>query len=229
MVPHASPLMKRRIVSHAPLQAAPLPSASSTAIATSARPTSLEMSGSSQSPRRRTGDCGAIRRASQTLTSTGTSIAKKPIPNSAICAQRRVWRTSRRSSASYHMTSVIRLTTPPSRPRTMITATIPPPISTHRRHGVPLPKIGRATGGPPPWPLPPLLRRREEARRPSSIGVTLRSIGRPSRRASSAAWRRWSSSSSLSNQPDIRAARTSGGSRRSSPGPGCGSAFRPPA
>ena len=53
--------------------------------------------------------------------------------------------------------------------------------------------------------------------------------GRPSRRASCSAWRRCSSSSSLSNQLDIRAARTSGGSRRSSPGPGCGSASSPAA
>ena len=222
-VPQSSPFWKRRIVSQAPLQAAPLPSASSTATATSARPMSRERSGISIPPIWRTGACGAIRRASQTLSRTGTSIAAKPRPNSAICDHSRVWSTSRRPRASYHITSVMRVTAPLSRPSTKMTRTIPPPIRTQRRHGMSLPKTGRATGGPPPWPLPrpppspsspPLPPRRREARRPSSIGVTLRSIGRPSRRASSSAWRRWSSSSSLSNQLDIRAPRRCRGSRR---------------
>ena len=177
-MPHAWPLKKRRIVSHAPLHAAPLPSASSTATATSVRPMRREKSGSSRPPIRRSGACGAMRRASQTLTRTGTSIAANPMPNSAICAHSRVWSTSRRPSASYHMTSVMRLTAPPSRPSTMMSATIPPPMRTHRRHGRSLPKTGRATGGPPPcpFPFPP---RRREALRPSSIGVTLRSMAGP--------------------------------------------------
>ncbi len=78
----------------------------------------------------------------------------KPMPNSATWDQSLVVSTSRRPSASYHMTSVIRFTTPPSSPSTISRPRIPPPISSHRRHGT-SPTGHRREGWPAPAPVGP--------------------------------------------------------------------------
>ena len=110
VTPHSPPLRKSRTVSQLPLHAAPEPSDRRTATTTSPMPMARDASGISNPPSWRTGACGAIRPASQMLTSAGTSMAAKPIPNSATCDQSLVVSTSRRPSASYHMTSVMRFT-----------------------------------------------------------------------------------------------------------------------
>ena len=219
MVPHSSPLKKRRIVSQAPLQAAPAAERQQHGDRPPApRPMSRETSGSSHAPSRRTGACGTIRRASQTLTSTGTSIAAKPMANRRDLRPEPRLRGRRVGpSASYHMTSVMRLTAPPSRPRTMMADDDPAADDTHRRHGHVAPEDRPRDRRPATMAVPAIAPATATARRPSSIGVTLRSIGGRAALACAhppPAWRRWSSSSSLSNHPDIRAARTSGGSRR---------------
>src|SRR5688500_9297255 len=216
--PNSPPLKNSRTVSQAPVHAAPEPRASRTATIVSAIRMKRDASGISMPPSWRTGACGAIRCASQVLTSTGTSIAAKPIPNSATCDQSLVVRTLRRPSSSYHITSVMRFTAPPSSPRTMSRTKNPPPMTRYRRHGTSPPATGgkvrppplpRPLPSPPVPPLAPLPPVRRRPRRPSSMGVTLRgspsrgSNGRPSRCASASAWRRWSSSRSLSNQLDI--------------------------
>ena len=203
LVPHSWPLRNSSTVSQLPLQAAPDPSARSTATMASPMPMAREASGSSMPPSRRSGACGEIRRASHMLSRASTSIAAKPMANSAICAHRRTAKTSRRPSASYHITSVMRFTAPPSSPSTSRMPTKIAPIVSQRLHGT----LTSATGGipRPPSSSPPFCRPRRP-RAASSMGVTLRSSrgkGRPSRRASASCWRRWSSSSSLSNQLDM--------------------------
>jgi len=72
------------------------------------------------------------------LAIAGSAKATKPTTKRATCDQRRVVRTLVRSSALYHITSVIRLTTPPSRPKTKIRTTATP-IRSPQRGGLPAP------------------------------------------------------------------------------------------
>ena len=114
-----------------------------------------------------------MRRASQMLSSAGTSIAAKPMANRATWAHRRVGQDVAAASASYHMTSVIRVTAPLTSPSAMKSGDPIPPISDPAaprkiaRHD-----RARVRVGPPPSPAC------DGDRAASSEGVTLRGRGR---------------------------------------------------
>ena len=201
LVPNGPPFRKRSTVCQLPLQAAAEMSASSTTAPASPMVIARDASGISNWPMRRTGTCGAIRRASQMLASAGTAKATKPMANRASCDHSLVVTIPDRPSAPYHIRSVARATDRPRMPNANSRTRTAMTISAQRRTGAgpvlrrPGNRTGRSSSGGSPSPPPPFVRRGN---------------GRPSRRASCSAWRRWSSSSSLSNQVDIGCANRSG-------------------